>query len=335
MTSVLVLGAGGQDGTLLARRLLADGRRVVGTVRPNGSLRRAPYLVGVDLVPHDVRDADGFAALIDQHGPDEIYNLAGFTSVGASWSDPDGAMEANCDAVEAMLDVLLRVRDATGTAPRFFQASSSEIYGADQVGLIDESTAPDPRNPYGDSKCRAQAAIQKVRESEGLFACVGILFNHESPLRRSGFVTGKITRAAAEIAAGHRDRVTLGNLDVSRDWGWADDYVAGMQAMLAHPTPADYVLATGRLHSLRDLVELAFSEAGIGDPWAYVEQDPALLRPVDVAARVGDPGLAERQLGWRRSAGFEELVAAMVAVDVRRVSTGVEEDPAYAAPVIE
>lgn len=328
-STALVLGVGGQDGTLLARQLLAAGRNVVGTVRPGSPLVRAPYLRGVEIVPHDVRDTMVFAQLLENYHPVEVYNLAGFTSVAASWTDPATARAANFDAVEGILDVLVRQQDATGASPRFFQASSSEVFGPLQSGPLDESSPHDPRSPYGESKSRAQIATQRAREAEGLHASVGILFNHESPLRGAGYVTGKITRAAAEIAAGTRDSVVLGNLDISRDWGWADDYVAAMTLMLDQDQPSDYVLATGRRHTLRELLEAAFAGAGVEDPWSYVRQDPELMRPVDAPGPVGQPERAERELGWRRTVEFDEMVTHMVAADIVRVRTGIEENSAY------
>lgn len=328
-STALILGVAGQDGTLLARRLIADGRRVIGTVRPGKPIVRTPYLDGVELVAHDVRDTIGFAALMAAHRPDEVYNLAGFTSVAESWRDPAATRAANFTAVEGMLDALVRRRDVTGLAPAFFQASSSEVFGPDQAGPLDELSPHDPRSPYGDSKSLAHLATQRAREVEGLHACVGILFNHESPLRGSSYVTGKISRAAAEIAAGARDSVVLGNLDVSRDWGWADDYVSAMPLMLGHDEPADYVLATGQRHTLHELVDAAFADAGVEDPWSYVLQDPDLMRPADGPGPVGDPSRAEQELGWRASVDFDEMVNRMVAVDVVRVRTGVEENPAY------
>lgn len=328
-STALILGVAGQDGTLLARQLLAAGRRVVGTIRPGSPLVRAAYLQGVEVVPHDVCDTAGFDRLVEVYHPDEVYNLAGFTSVAASWTHPATAMAANFEAVEGILDVLVRRRDATGSAPRFFQASSSEVFGPEDSGPLDELASHDPRSPYGESKCRAHVATQYAREVDGLHASVGILFNHESPLRGDGYVTGKITRAAAEIAAGTRESVTLGNLDVSRDWGWADDYVAAMPLMLSRDEPSDFVLATGRRHTLHQLLESAFTAAGVDDPWSYVLQDPDLMRPVDGPGCIGNPGRAERELGWRPTVDFDAMVTSMVAVDIVRVRTGIEQNPAY------
>lgn len=328
-TTALITGVAGQDGVLLARRLLADGHRVVGTRRPGSMPPLAPYLAGVELREHDIRDDAGFVRLLEAEQPDEIYNLAGFTSVGASWDHRDLVAQVNATAVERVLQALIAWRDRTGREPRFFQASSSEVFGPTAQNPQREDTAHDPQNPYAESKSRAHALTVRAREEYGLFASVGILYNHESPLRDARFVTRKITRAAAGIAAGRRDSLTLGALDVSRDWGAAQDYVAAMQAVLRHDVPGDFIIATGRLHSLKELLELAFAAAGVPDPWAYVRQDESLLRTADSPGLTGDAGKAERELGWTAVTSFEELVAEMVRVDLERLESGVEESPDY------
>ncbi|MCW2751920.1 MAG: hypothetical protein JWR83_3030 [Aeromicrobium sp.] len=322
--TALVTGVAGQDGVLLAQHLLAEGYRVVGTVQPGVPVNLSAYLTGVEVHEHDLREHAGFDRLLAEHAPDEVYNLAGFTSVGASWDAPELVEEVNAVAVEAMLDSLA----AAPTPPRFFQASSSEVFGPDAVNPQREDTGHDPRNPYAASKSRAQRSTA-ARRADGLFASIGILYNHESPLRGVGFVTRKITRAAAEIAGGRRERVTLGNLDVSRDWGSARDYVRAMHATLQQDAPDDYIIASGRLNSLRDLLQAAFAAVGITDPWPYVEQDPALLRKADAPGLTGDASKAHRQLGWSPTTTFDQLVSEMVAVDVRRLKTGIEEDIAY------
>lgn len=311
--TALITGVAGQDGVYLARRLLAQGTAVVGTVVPgSGPTPMAPYLNGVVLVEHDVRDADGFRALLDEHSPDEVYNLAGFTSVGASWDHAELVEATNGRAVVDMLEALVP------RGVRFFQASSSEELG------------PARTSPYGRAKAQAHSAVVRARE-EGHFACTAILYNHESPLRGRQFVTRKITRAAAEISLGAAECLTLGNLDVSRDWGHARDYVDAMVRMLRREEPEDFVVATGVSHTLQELLVTAFAAVGIDDPWQYVEHDPALIRPVDAASAVGDPTRASTTLGWSATTTFEETVHEMVAVDVRRVQRGVEEDLSYLA----
>ncbi len=327
MTSTaLITGVAGQDGVLLARHLRSTGCRVVGTIQPDVPAPLRPYLDGVLIEQHDLRDSAGFERLLETYEPDEVYNLAGFTSVGASWDNRDLVTQVNAIAVENMLDTLVR-RGGT----KFFQASSSEVFGPESVNPQDESTPHDPQNPYAESKSRAHEATVRAREQEGLFASVGVLYNHESPLRPAQFVTRKITHAAAEIGDGLRDTVTLGNLDVSRDWGAASDYVLAMHAVMQQQSPADYVIATGRLHTLGRLLEIAFSAVGIDDPWVHVEQDPALLRKADAPGLCGDAGKAHRELGWAPTTSFEDLVRTMVAVDQQRIRTGVEEDVAYLA----
>ncbi|MBC9735323.1 GDP-mannose 4,6-dehydratase [Nocardioides marmotae] len=317
MVTALVTGVAGQDGIYLARELLARGTRVVGTVRPASAeaTGMAAYLEGVDVRPMDIRDTAAFAALVDDVRPDRVFNLAGLSSVGRSWGEPELTEEVNGAAVERMLEVL-----GGHSSIRFFQASSAEELGD-----------PGSWSPYARSKARARAAVERARAA-GAFACVATLYNHESPVRGPDFVTRKITRAAAEIALGRRERLTLGNTAVTRDWGFAGDYARAMADLLGLDEPHDVVLATGVGHTLDDLVRTAFAAIGIDDPAAYVEHDPALMRPADVPVQVGDPSSAARLLGWRPRVAFERLVRHMVEVDRRRLETGVEEDPAYLLP---
>lgn len=321
--TALITGVAGQDGVLLAQHLLSVGYRVVGTTQPGVPAALRTYLDRVELEEHDLRDAAGFDRLLETYAPSEVYNLAGFTSVGDSWENRDLVMDVNAVAVDTMLASLARRGDM-----RFFQASSSEVFGPDAVNPQVESTPHDPQNPYAESKSRAQSATVKARE-RGVFACVGILYNHESPLRPARFVTRKITRAAVEIADGLRDTVSLGNLKVSRDWGAARDYVVAMHTVLQQQMPTDYVLASGKLHTLGELLEVAFSAVGIDDPWPHVQQDPSLLRKADAPGLSGDASKARRELGWSPSTSFEDLVREMVEVDQKRVRTGVEEDSNY------
>jgi GDPmannose 4,6-dehydratase len=325
--TALITGVAGQDGVLLARHLRSEGHTVVGTYKPGPPSRLLPYLSGVTLVEHDLVDTTGFVKLLDDHRPTEVYNLAGFTSVGRSWDDPQLVHEVNAAAVERMLEVLLERPEA----PRFFQASSSEVFGPEAVNLQTEATEHRPANPYAESKSIAHRSTMKARDA-GLFACVGTLYNHESVLRGTEFVTGKVTRAVAEIAAGQRDHLELGNLEVSRDWGSAREYVVAMYAALRHDEPGDYIVATGRLRTLREFVETAFAAAGIEDAWAHVKQDAGLLRPSDAPGLSGDPSRARNVLGWSNETTFESLVAEMVRVDMRRVASGVEESVRYLEP---
>jgi GDPmannose 4,6-dehydratase len=326
LRTALITGIAGQDGVLLARHLLAGGYTVVGTRQPGIPYTLEPYLVGATVVEHDLVDTDGFVDLFRRHVPDEVYNLAGFSSVARSWDQPELVHEVNAAAVERMLEV---VTDGA-RPPRFFQASSAEVYGPDAPSPQNEETPHRPANPYADSKSQAHRATAAARDA-GLFACVGVLYNHESPLRPPHFVTRKITRAAAEIAAGRRDQLELGNVDVSRDWGAAREYVAAMHAALLHDEPGDYVIATGQSHTLRDLVDAAFAAAGVDHGWRYVWQNPELLRQSDASAPVGNPSRAREVLGWEAKVSFAELVREMVEVDKRRLATGVEESLDYIA----
>lgn len=319
--TALVTGVAGQDGIYLARRLLGLGFRVVGTEREAAADQDlAVYLDGVELVQHDLRDDAGFRALLEQGRPDWVFNLAAFSSVGASWDQPDLVDDVNGAAVERMLQAMLDHRERHGVDLRFFQAGSAEELGAASA------------SPYARAKARAHAATTRSREEHGLFACTAVLHNHESPLRPQRFVTRKITRAAAEIALGKRESVRLGNLEVSRDWGAASDYVGAMTRMLELDVATDLVVATGVTHTLRDLVEAAFAAAGVTDPWSYVVQDQALVRPADAPTLVADTSKTRRVLGWEPTLSFEQVVEHMVAVDLERLRTGVEESTDYLFP---
>lgn len=320
--TALITGVAGQDGIYLSRHLIAQGIRVVGTVQPgvlDGDPKRV-YLGGVFIEEHDLRDDVGMSDLLLRHRPDQVYNLAAFSSVGASWQQTELVAEVNGHAVERLLDRVVEYRDRTSVDVRFFQASSAEEVG---------SAA---RSPYARAKSMARNAVARSREDRGLFACAAILHNHESPLRGLGFVTRKITRAAAEFSLGRREPLMLGNLEVSRDWGAARDYVGAMQLMLAGAVPQDLAIGTGVAHTLGQLLDTAFGAVGIDDPLAYVQQDPALLRPVDTTFLLADPGPALAAIGWRATIDFVSLVREMVDADLRRVRSGVEESPDYLHP---
>lgn len=330
----LVTGVGGQDGLLLVRDLLAHGREVIGTVRPGTSGRHdiVTYLQGLEglqLLELDVRDREGFSHLLEERELDEIYNLAAFSSVGASWAHAELVAETNGMAVLLMLEALRSHQDRHGRSPRFYQASSSEIYGLTDEQPQTETTPHHPRSPYAVAKSFAHHLTVNYRESYGLFACNGILYNHESPLRGSAFVTRKITRAVAEIAVGQRDTLSLGNLDVRRDWGHARDYVRSMRLQMEAQEPMDYVIATGLAHSLEEFLTTAFHVAGLGDPWPYVRQDPQLMRPAEVIELRGDFTKAREQLDWAPEISFQELIDEMVRIDVKRVESGIEDSLDY------
>jgi len=327
MPRALITGVTGQDGIYLAQMLNRRGYHVVGTAQPGAAarLRMAPYLTDVTVINHDLRDALAFAAILDQHLPNEVYNLAAFSSVGASWAHAELVGETNGMAVLRMLEVLRQHRDRHGTAPKFYQASTSEMFGLADHQPQTENTPHHPRSPYAVTKSFAHHLTINYRESYGLWACSGILYNHESPLRGLDFVTRKITRSVAEISLGRRETLTLGNLDVCRDWGAVPDYVDAMWRTLQQDEPLDYIIATGVSHSLSDVLEVAFDEVGIADVSSHLRQDPALMRPADVGELRGDATKAREELGWEPTTSFEEIIRRMVRADIARLSSGVEE----------
>lgn len=317
--TALITGVTGQDGIYLARLLRSRGRRVVGAAPPATMPPElcAAYLSDVDLVPLDICDRDDVQRVIDTTRPDEVYNLAAVSSVARSWDEPEATFAVNHRAVETLVRALLELRGRTGLEPRFFQASSAEVTG---------SAA---HSPYAQAKAAAEEVVREARDRDGLHACSARLYNHESPLRTTAFVTGKITRGVAEIAAGKSDELRLGNLEVSRDWGFAGDYVDAMCRMVAADEPQDLPIGTGTAHRLSDLLSVAFAAVGIDDPAPYVVADPALVRPADTAVLVADPEPAAAALGWRATTSFEDLVRHMVAVDRQRVGSGVDHDERY------
>ena len=331
--TALITGVSGQDGMFLARRLLADGDRVVGTVRPGISslARMAPYLTGVEIVEHDLTDTDTFAELVSRYSPDEVYNLAGFSSVGRSWADASLATRTNVLAVVEMLEHLLRHRDKNSRDVRFFQASTAEVFGSEVEGALNEDTPHRPRTPYAVAKSAAHHTVVAYREKHDLFASNGILFNHESPFRGQQFVAGKIIRAAVAAARGESAPVTLGDLDVQRDWGAAVDYVNCMVASLRHVTAHDYVVATGETHTLRDMIKVAFEAAGVDDTDGHVQLSSHMWSATQAPALMGDPSRAAEKLGWKASTSFEDLITEMVRVDTLRLQSGVDEHLDYLA----
>ena len=316
--TALLTGAAGQDGILLAELLAREGVAVWGLVRDGAEgipllQARVPT---VKLLYGDVRDRDAVRSALRTAEPDQVYNLAAFSSVARSWAQAHDVMEINTLSVVALLDEIRAVRDATGRDVRFYQASSSEMFGSPAVSPQNEETTFHPRSPYGVSKSAAHFLTMNYRESYGLFACSGILYNHESPLRQTQFVTRKISSGVAAIAQGRAQTLELGTLDVSRDWGWAPDYVRAMWAMLQQDTPGDYVVATGESRTLRDFLTAAFSCIGVDDWSGYVVSDSNLRRPAEVIGLVGDASKARTVLGWEPTVPFDEIVARMVQHDL-------------------
>ena len=320
MKTALLTGITGQDGVYLADFLLSKNYRVVGVVRRSSHFGVATHRLNwlgiadkVELVDGDLLDLSGLCRTMRDVKPDEVYNLAAQSFVKTSWQQP--ILTAGVTGVGAV-NVLEAVRMEAPQA-RFYQASSSEMYGLIQEPRQREETPFYPRSPYAAAKLFAHWMTVNYRESFGLYACSGILFNHESPLRGLEFVTRKVTDAAAQIKLGKLNTLKMGNLDAKRDWGHAKDYVRAMWLMLQQDTPEDFVVATGQSRSVRDMVEIAFAHVGL-DPKEYVVQDPELMRPAEVDVLLGDASKAARKLGWKPEIGLVEMIHEMVEADLAR-----------------
>lgn len=312
----LIVGVNGQDGSYLAELLLTKGYRVHGTVRRTSSpnLERLANVEGrVVLHNADLHDQGSLSRVVKEVMPDEVYNLAAQSFVGSSWDQP----VATSDMTGLGVTRLLEAVRLSGKRIKFYQAGSSEMYGKVQQIPQNESTPFYPRSPYGVAKLYAHWMTINYRESHGMFAVSGILFNHESPRRGIEFVTRKITSAVARIKTGKQQKLLLGNLDAKRDWGFAGDYVEAMWLMLQRDEPRDYVIATGQTWTVRQFVELAFAAADL-DWTRHVEVDPKLMRPAEVHLLCGDPSLAKAELGWEPCTSFDTLVREMVEADLRR-----------------
>jgi GDPmannose 4,6-dehydratase len=314
----IITGITGQDGSYLAELLLEKGYEVTGVVRrlsqPN--YERIDHLLGrITLRPGDLLDEMSLTRIIEDVRPDEFYNLAAMSFVPASWDQPLLTGEFNAQGVTRILEAIRRVDPKI----RFYQASSSEMFGKVREVPQTEATPFYPRSPYGVSKVFGHYITVNYRESYNLFACSGILFNHESPRRGFEFVTRKVSDAVAKIKLGQQDALYLGNLEAHRDWGFSGDYVRAMWLMLQQPTPDDYVVATGTAHSVKDLVQVAFSHAGL-DWQKHVKVDPNLLRPAEVDHLIGSPAKARKILGWEPSVTFEQLIGMMVDSDLQRLA---------------
>ena len=313
----IITGITGQDGSYLAELLLEKGYEVIGIVRrlsaPN-HWRITHLLDRIELRPADLLDQLSLIRIVDDVRPHELYNLAAMSFVPASWDQPMLTGEYNAQGVTRVLEALRQV----DTSIRYYQASSSEMFGKVRETPQNELTPFYPRSPYGVSKVFAHYITVNYRESYDLFAVSGLLFNHESPRRGLEFVTRKVSDGVARIKLGMASSLALGNLDAHRDWGFAGDYVRAMWLMLQREQPHDYVIATGVSHSVRDLVETAFSHVGLN--WQdYVRTDPAFLRPAEVEHLVGDSAKAQRELDWTPSVDFHALVRMMVDADVKRL----------------
>jgi GDPmannose 4,6-dehydratase len=321
MKKALITGITGQDGSYLAELLLEKDYHVYGIIRRSSSFNtgRIDHIYAdpheekarLHLVFADLNDASSLNRLLRETRPDEIYNLAAQSHVRVSFDVPEYTADVTGVGTVRLLEAIRE----SGLPPKFYQASSSELYGKAQEIPQKETTPFYPRSPYGCAKLYSYWITVNYRESHEMFACNGILFNHESPRRGETFVTRKITRAATRIKAGLQDKLFLGNLDAKRDWGYAKEYVEAMWLMLQQEKPDDYVIATGETHSIREFLDEAFGYLGM-DWKRYVEIDPRYFRPAEVDLLIGDPSKAQKQLGWKAKTTFSELVRLMIDADM-------------------
>jgi GDPmannose 4,6-dehydratase len=322
MVRALVTGVTGQDGGYLVEQLLDGGAEVHGLVHHNDPLVEALGAKFRHLHVHhgDLADHDGLARLVQDVAPDEVYNLAGISSVAFSWEQPILTAELSGVAAAVLMRSALDLQDRTGRRVAVVQASSSEIFGQAERSPQDERTPIRPVSPYGAAKAYAHHMVAVYR-GKGLHVTGCVLFNHESPRRSEAFVTRKITSAAARIARVGHGTIRLGNLEARRDWGWAPDYVDCMVRAARHRAADDFVIATGETHTVADFAEAALRRAGMGESWRdHIEVDRALLRPLDATVMVGDASKARRELGWAPTVGFAELVGRMVDHDLMLLS---------------
>ncbi len=318
MPRALITGVTGQDGSYLAELLLAKGYEVVGVVRRTShhSYERIEHLLErIEVVAADLLDQHSLTVVLQDTRPDEVYNLAAQSYVPTSWTQPVLTGEFTALGVTRILEAIRLVHPTA----RFYQASSSEMFGRVTETPQRETTSFYPRSPYGVAKVYGHWITVNYRESYNLYAVSGILFNHESPRRGIEFVTRKVTDGVARIKLGLQKELRMGNLDARRDWGFAGDYVDAMWRMLQQPSPQDYVIGTGRTHSVRELVEAAFSHVGL--EWQkYVVTDPRFMRPAEVDLLLADPTKAKQELNWTPKVDFKRLIAMMVDADLERLS---------------
>jgi GDPmannose 4,6-dehydratase len=320
MARALITGITGQDGQHLAEFLHSKGYEVFGMIKgqnnPRAELLRDefPY---VELVSGDLTDLPSLVSTLERAQPTEIYNLGAISFVHFSWTQAELTANTTGLGVLRMLEAIRMVGGAQNNPMRFYQASSSEMFGKVREVPQTELTPFHPRSPYGCAKVFGHDITVNYRESYGMYACSGILFNHEGPRRGLEFVTRKISNAVARIKLGVQQDISLGNLDAKRDWGYAGDYVKAMWLMLQQDEPDDYVVATGETHSIEEFLELAFAAVGIDDWHPYVTQDPKFFRPAEVDLLIGDPTKAKTKLGWTPEVDFPHLVKMMVENDLR------------------
>lgn len=319
--NALITGVTGQDGRYLAKHLVSLGYNVYGMVSGQNNVKQqwiSENLPDVILIEGDLRDISSLIKALEISNPDEVYNLAAISHVGISWKQPELVGEVTGLGVLRMLEAIkIYTKDNMGKI-KFYQASSSEMFGKVQETPQKETTRFYPRSPYGVAKCYGHNITVNYRESYGAFACSGILFNHESPLRGEEFVTKKITKAVARIKLGKQKELRLGNIDSKRDWGFAGDYVKAMHLMLQQETPDDYVISMGEAHSIKEFLDLAFARVGIDDWSPYVIYDTNFVRPAEVDLLLGDSSKAKSKLGWKPEHSFTDLVNMMIDYDLEK-----------------
>ena len=324
MPTALITGITGQDGGLLAERLLADGCNVHGLVRGGEDLADLRQrCTGLTLHEGELSDSAALSAALDGSGADEVYHLAGISSVALSWQEPIMTAEVTALGAARLLELTWQHQQRRNRPVRYLQAASAEIFGDAAQAPQDELTPVRPTSPYGAAKAYAHhlAGVYRARD---MFVVSLVLYNHESDRRPPSFVTRKITQGVARIALGLQEELVLGNLDVRRDWGWAADYVEAMVLAVRHDRADDYVIATGEAHSVADFVAAAFARVGIERWQPHVRVDPDLTRPADAVLQAGDAGRARGELGWRPRVGFEELVGRMVDADLAQLRAGLD-----------
>ncbi len=319
MRKAFITGITGQDGRHLAEFLQTKGYKVYGMMKgqhnPRAELLRDEF-PEVEVVPGDLTDLTSLVTALEYVQPDEFYNLGAISFVAMSFNQAELTANVTGLGVLRALEAVRMVGGAQNNPIRFYQASSSEMFGKVRETPQTELTPFHPRSPYGVAKVFGHDITVNYRESYGMYACSGILFNHEGPRRGLEFVTRKITNTAARIKLGIEKELVLGNTDAKRDWGFAGDYVKAMWMMLQQDEPDDYVIATGETHSVDEFLTLAFEKAGLGDFHQYVKHDPKYFRPAEVDLLIGDPSKAEKKLGWKREVGFDQLVDMMVKHDI-------------------
>src|SRR5438105_1948218 len=319
MSRALITGIDGQDGRYLAELLVSKGYETFGMIRGQNNPRAqivSDEIPAVELIEGDLQDLSSLIAVVEQVQPDEVYNLGAVSFVALSFRQPELTADITGLGVLRMLEAIRVVGGTEGNRMRFYQASSSEMFGKVRQTPQNEETRFHPRSPYGAAKVFGHYTTVNYRESYGLHASSGICFNHEGPRRGLEFVTRKITNGIARIKLGLQDSITLGNLDAARDWGYAGDYVEAMWRMLQQDEPGDYVIATGETHSVKELLDVAFRCAGIDDWERYVRKDPRFERPAEVDVLIGDATKAREKLGWEPKGDFPGLVRMMVEADI-------------------